>query len=260
MAKLSSLRAWVLLGVLLAAAAPAAGGDNAVELHADVVSRYVFRGTIVDDAWSLQPRLVFDFALGEATWLDIEAWWNVALETQGSPTHQDELFEQDLTLSLSHELSETVLVWAGSVYYLLPFSDVDPETSEWSTTEVAAGVEWTPGPVAVDGTLYYDLDSYQGWYLDLNSELEMTFAEVFAAVPGLHLGFAQDMDPDPSDPDQDAYYEDNGLVDGDLALGLRWSPSEVFSLGVTGHYTRRFDGVDEDESFTWVGLGVSYTP
>lgn len=260
MSELSSLRAWVLLAVGLAAAAPATAGDVALELNADVVSRYVFRGVVLDDGWSFQPEVVLDVGLGDATRLEVGAWWNLALESKGSSSHRDEVFEVDLTVALSHALSDTVTVWLGPTYYWLPRSDVEAGSEEWSTTEVAAGVEWAEEPVVVEAVLVYDLDRYEGWYLDLATEAELALGGPWALVPRLHLGLASDLDPDPTDPDQEHYYEKNALVDGELALGLSWSPSGVFSVGVAGHYTHRFDGVDEDESFAWVGVRVSYTP
>ena len=238
----------------------ALAGEGSVELHTDVVSRYVFRGVLVDDSWSFQPRVVLGVDLGRATWVEAEAWFNAALETQGSATHQDEVFEMDLTLSVGRSLSETVALWVGGVHYRLPFSDLGGESEVWSTTEVAAGLEWSPEPVVVGASLWYDLDRYKGFYLDLNAEAELALGGAWAVAPRLHLGLARDLRFDPTDPDREFVYQDDGLVEGDVALGLVWAPTETLSFHLTGHYTYRLDDPLEDDRFAWVAVGLSFTP
>jgi hypothetical protein len=118
--------ALALLLLAVGLARPAVAGEGSVGVDAEVVSQYVWRGVVLDDGWAVQPDLVFGYAFDDRTGLELAAWWNLALEGKGSETRQDELFEQDLTLAFTHQVSEAVGLQAGTIYYWLPFSGVDP--------------------------------------------------------------------------------------------------------------------------------------
>jgi hypothetical protein len=248
------------LVVLASGATPVAAGEGSVGVDAEVVSQYVWRGVVLDDGWSLQPDLVFGYEFNDSNSVELAAWWNAALESHGSSTHRDEVFEQDLTLTFAHQFSESIGLEAGSIYYWNPFSDLEPGSDSWHTTELFLGGGWSAEPVSVDGTLSYDLEAVKGWYLDLAGSVSLPLSATVAVEPSLHLGFAVDESPNPTDPDEEYWYEENGLVDGGAAVGLTYTSDRGLSVGGAVHYAHRFDGVSEDQDVVWLSVKVGYWP
>jgi len=248
------------LVLLVSVASPVAAGEGSVGVDVEVVSQYVWRGVVLDDGWSLQPDLVFAYDFNDATGVEFAAWWNTALETHGSSTYQDELFEQDLTLTFAHQLTESTGLRAGAIYYWNPFSDVEPGSETWHTTELFLGGDWSAEPVAVAVTLSRAREAGKGWYLDLAGSLTLPLSATVAVEPSLHLGLAADENPSATHPDEQYWFEENGLVDGGAALGLTYTSDRGLSLGGAVHYAHRFDGVSEDQDVVWVSVKLGYWP
>jgi hypothetical protein len=233
--RLSSPRACVLRCPPPAAAPPPA--DNAVELHADLVSCTSFAAR----SWTTRGRSSRGWcstSLGAAPPNKTEA--QVRTETGSRPTRTG--VRAGLTLSLSHELSETVLVWAGPTYYWLPFADVDLR-ERWRTTEVPASVDAVRsrgGTRTTTSIATRGIDQLGSRY-------------VRWCTPRCRLHRVA--------RDRTLTLTRTGRTRG-RACGRRpgagpAAGAEAFSLGVTPLHLP-FDGVDEDELHL-VGLGVSGT-
>jgi hypothetical protein len=122
------------------------------------------------------------------------------------------------------------------------------------------GGDWSAGPASLAATLSRDLERVKGWYLDLSGGVSLPLSATVAVEPALHLGFAVDENPNPADPDEEYWYQRNGLVDGGVALGCTYTASNGFSLSGAVHYAHRFDGATENEDVTWVSVKVGYWP
>ena len=247
---------------VVAAAIPCTAGEVDVDVEADLASSYIWRGIEFDDEASLQPSLTLGWNVSDATTLALNGWWNIALDDHGSDDWKDLLFEEDLTVSVDHLVSDAVTLSAGYVYYSNPRSDVEAESESWQTDELYAGLGWSVGAVSLSATAYRDVDRVDGWYGDLSVGWSVSLGGEVSLEGGLHAGLASDMDPDPEDPAAAWWYLDDGLVDGSAAVGVTWSRG-VLTVGLSGTHSRRFDDADREgleESSTWgaLHLGLSF--
>lgn len=244
-----------LCSTLLLTAGPVMAADFSSSIEVDLVSQYVWRGVLMDDEESLQPSVTLGYAFTDRFRLDLNGWWNIALDDHGSDDHQDLLFEQDFTLTLSYAFTERFGMSAGYVYFSNPRSDVAPGTESYQTSELLLGARYETDLFFVDGTIYADVDAVKGYYVDLNSGLTFDLGGGFTMASGIHFGLAWDLDPNPDDPAETWWFIDDGLVEGNASLAFAYKLGDNFSLGVAAYYSRRFDDWEEvaggDDHYTW---------
>ncbi len=250
-----------LLLAAVVAAAPGAAGEGSVGVDVEAVSQYVWRGVVLDDGWSLQPALHLNWDFDDATGVEVLAWFNAALETHGSPTHQDELFENDLTLTAWRQLGGELQLYGGGTYYGNPFSDVEPGSEPYSTTELFVGLGWGEAPLTLESTLYWDVDAVDGAFLELVGGYSLDLNAAMSLEPSVNVGLASGQGPDDDDPEQGYWYSDDGLVTGGAGLALSFAPSDTVTLAATVSYARRFDDPEgQDRDLVWASLKLELRP
>lgn len=244
------------LGLALVAAPQAKAGESSFSLDMAVVGQYIFRGVQIDDEPSLQPSLTWSYGLDNGTSLSLNGWWNIALDDHGSDVWKDVVFEQDFTLTVSHQLGESSSLSYGYIYYSNPQSDIAPGIEEYQTDEVFLGIDLELARLAFGVYAYYDLDLFSAFYFSTDVAWDLWSTERFSLEPSLRLGFASE---------SDAWYEESGLVESLVALTATYTVNEHLSLGSAVSYGARHDdwkkvsgGLDEDYLWASVFLGLSY--
>ncbi|MCP4663244.1 MAG: hypothetical protein GY856_48245 [bacterium] len=247
----------------LLCALPASAGEFSYSVEVDLVSQFVWRGVQLDDQESLQPSVTLGYAFSDSLSIDVNAWWNFALDDHGSDVHEDLLFEQDFTLSVSYSLTEHVGLQAGYIYWSNPRSDIAPGIDSYQTDELYLGAGYATDHFFVDATVYADIDAVEGYYVDVNGGVVFDLGGGFSLEPSAHFGLAFDEDPNPDDPAEAYWFIDDGLVDGSASLALSYELGEHMTLGASGHYSRRFDDYEEltggDDHYTWAGISFAAT-
>lgn len=254
----------VVCVVVVGAAASVSAGEFLASVDVDVASSYVWRGIEIDDSWSLQPSFTLGYEFSHHTEVELEGWWNIALDDHDSEVWKDTVFEQDLVLSFSHSFSDAFNITAGYIHYMFPKSDIGPGSEEVSTSELFAGLGWSRGNGGVGLTVYRDFDHVKGWYFDLSGDLELPLGDRTAVELGGHLGFASGLAENPDDHHEEFFYLDDGLVDWLLSAGASYDFSDHVSIGGTVNLAGRLDdyedetGLDEQYFFGVVSLGLSF--
>lgn len=154
------------LPLALAAAIVAGSGASAegpsLDLELELVSAYVFRGTLLNPDACLQPTVV-----GSAGAVSLEAWGSVNL------THAfgraGEIGEVDLSLSVEGSLGDAALV-AGINHYRYRTPEVG------HTTELFAEIV-VPWPVELRAGLAWDVDAAGAPYARLAAGLPVQLGE-----------------------------------------------------------------------------------
>jgi hypothetical protein len=243
--------------VVLAAAglvlALGASGCSTLEpeygLSAPVVSRYVYRGAVINRDPVLQPEAWVSTESNERTWL-VGGWSNVDLTDENG--EQYELTEYNIYGEVAQTLGP-VRAAMGFAHYRYERPDA-PSTTEIQLVLSAESEVLTPGL-----ELYYDIDEAQGFYGNFNVSREFEPVEswklgLLAGVGWMSGGQA----------------EYNFGVDADawsdllLQANLEHPLSEHLTLGITGAYSSVLDGElrdavdDPDNLWLAIGLGVSF--
>jgi hypothetical protein len=245
------------------AAEPPGANKFSASLNFDEASQYVWRGIQNDDQESLQPSLSLSYEISEDTTVELGGWWNLALDDHGTPFHEDLLYEENYTLSLSHALSDKLGIQVGYIYYGNPHAGRVPGFETYQTDEVFVGTSLSFGRFFFDATLYADIDKVDGFYLDLTQGLAWPLGERFTFEPSLHLGLSSGFAANSTVADEAFWYYDDGLVEGNITLRLSYALNEHFTIGLFGVYSQRFDDYEEatgeDESYSWFGLNLGMT-
>ncbi|MGV8040517.1 MAG: hypothetical protein AB2L07_10705 [Thermoanaerobaculaceae bacterium] len=251
-----------LAAALLLIAVPAAAGELGLSFEALYASAYIWRGVELDSGRSLQPGVTLSWEVSDKVGFDANAWWNLA-QTEPEPGHKDALYERDLTLTGRFAPAEAWELSLGWIEYSNPRAPRLPNGDRPQTQEVFLGVSYE-GKVATHAAkLSYDLDQYRGYYLDWTSTATVPLGKWLDLESSLHLGAAQGMDPNSSEPDEGYYYDENGLVDGSVGAALVTSLTPRLSLRVSGAWVVRFDDDEafggKDKSTTWGGVTLAWS-
>lgn len=214
-------RRWVLSGAagLVVLAGMAAG---AAELSVDALSRYVWRGQVLNDDASLQPSLTVDAGHG----FSLNVWGSMNLTDEGSSAEEGldtefKFIELDLTLSYALPLGEDAPISAevGVVQYTFP--EAGGSTRE-AYLSIGANL-----PLSPTATIYYDFDDIDGWYGSLGLGHELELGEALSLELGASVGYADSKY-------NEAYFgtAEDALNDLTASATLTYTVSE--SLSVSG--------------------------
>lgn len=237
------LKKTAAMGVLLLAQPTVAHAGNSVDVSADLVTEYIFRGIAFDDE-AFQPGIEFafgDFAIG--------AWSSIGIGSNGIKT-MDEL---DLYAGSSFALNDSVSADVGVILYHFPeqggLFDIGTDAGDGSTLEFYGGISLDTflSPAA---TVYYDIN-LEALTLEGGIAHSFPLQDNFSLDLGLTAGHVS--------VDGDGDYE---WGHGSAALTL--AVSESISAYVGANY-----GINSEKLFTdyangttktqssWFGAGVA---
>lgn len=260
---MSRLARKLLPALLLIIALPAAAGQFGLALDAQWLSSWVWRGIELDRGATLQPGATVSWDPHDRFGLDLNAWWNLPRTSQGDPSHRDELYERDFTLSVRYVPRERWTLSAGGVRYTFPRASRLPSGKRPDTTEVFVAASHAGEVFSHTLQANYDVDLYRGLYLDWRSSATVPLATWLTLEASVHLGAAQGLSASSSRPDELAYYERNGLVDGALGAAFEIPLTERLSAKLLGAWVIRFDDDqafdDRDRHTSWGGIMLAWT-
>ena len=203
----------LLVALLCGRSCPAAEPDPgvAVEVTADVFSKYVWRGQNVTDDWVFQPGVSASYR--GAT---VGYWGNLDLTDENGQS--GEFIEHDWYAGYSTAVTDLVGLGFGAIYYYFPGAD--------DTTEVY----WEIGldvPASPAVTFFHDVDAVDGTYasLSLSHSLEDLWDMPFRVDLGAGLGWG-------SQSYNEAYWGVDTSELNDLTLTAGF-PFEVAGVNVT---------------------------
>ncbi|AQQ71670.1 hypothetical protein SMSP2_02047 [Limihaloglobus sulfuriphilus] len=125
-----------------------AGEKPEFGVGADFMSKYIWRGILVNDDYSIQPW-------AEVSYMGITAGWWSSWDTTDYTGNESEFIEHDFYLDYTMEATEGIDVSLGYIYYAFP--------SLPDTQEVYAGAAFDVflSPYV---TVYYDFDAVNSTY------------------------------------------------------------------------------------------------
>jgi uncharacterized protein (TIGR02001 family) len=214
-------------------------------LSAPLVSRYVYRGAVVNRDPVLQPEVFASAKSGERTWL-VGAWSNVDLTDENAEEH--ELTEYDVY----GEVSETI----GPVNVALGVTHFRYEQPVApSTTELHLSVGAESEVVTPTLELFYDIDEAQGLYV--NANLSRSIEPVEGWTLGLLAGVGW---MSSGQAEYNFGVDARGLSDLLLQADIAHPLSDHATLGLTVAYSAVLDSelrdaVDDSQNL-WVAIGV----
>ena len=221
-----------------------AEGDVSVEVTADFMSKYVWRGINVTDDWSFQPGV-------SATYGGFTAGVWGALDMTDENDESGEFIEYDWYVDYSGQISDTIGYSVGAIYYYFP--SVDPS----STTEVYGGLSFDviANPSL---TVYYDIDEADGAYVSLGVGHTIESDDLPCAIDlGATLGWGDSSY-------NDFYWGTDGGELNDLVLSAAF-PFEVGPVSVTPSVnyvavlgSDTSDAAGDDDSLVYAGVGFAY--
>ncbi|HPW56654.1 MAG: hypothetical protein KA072_09275 [Thermoanaerobaculaceae bacterium] len=250
------------LAATLLLAAVSGAGELGLSFEALYASAYIWRGVELDSGRSLQPGVTLFWEASDKVGFDANVWWNLA-QTEPEPGHEEALFERDLTLSGRLAPAEPWTLSVGWVDYRSPKAPRLPNGDRPRTREVFVEAGYA-GKVATHAAkLSYDFGQYRGYYLDWTSTATVPLGEWLDLESSLHLGAAQGMGPNPSQPDECYYYDEDGVVDGSVGAALVTSLTPHLSLRISGVWVVRFDSDEafggKSKSTTWGGVTLAWS-
>ena len=201
----------------------------------DFVTKYIWRGTNLNDDFSIQPNLwasIYGFTAS--------VWFQIA--TEGNFNDEDEqqtLEEIDLTLAYEHTFSKFTL-GAGYLRYEYPGFNVDGTNEVY----VSAGYDTLIAPSV---SLYRDFD-VESWYLEFGLGPEFSLSEKLTINPGIVAALYTFDEGD----------EDLNRIEPSVALN--YDLGSGFSATAHAHYVIPLSDEIEDffEDQFWGGIGFHY--
>lgn len=250
----SKIRAYVLIGLgcLAVSAISMQAGEIpvAVEVGADVFTKYVWRGQLLTDDPVIQPSVT-------ASWkgLSLNMWGSVdATDINEGPGDEYRFQEVDYTLSYGFAPTKGLDLEAGFITYTFP------GTGAYTTEEVYGSACLSSVPLAPTLAVYYDVDEVDGFYVNLGISHTFDLADKLGLTLGAGIGWAD------SDYNQ-AYFGVNDSAFGDvsataeLAYAITENASVALRLGYTDFVDSGIrDGADAvygDSSNLVAGVGFT---
>jgi uncharacterized protein (TIGR02001 family) len=240
-------------GLALATGALPAGAAEA-SVDVGVLSKYVWRGQVLNDETVAQPSISLQAESG----LYVNTWGNVDLTDQTVDADGNdasgEFTELDLTVSYIPKLEGPVAVEIGVIQYTFPFSG-------GATREAYAILGAGDLPLAPELAVYYDFDDIEGAYVSLGGSHSFELAE------GLTLDLAGSVGYGTSDYNEGYFgLDESALNDVTLTAGLGYALTEKVSLKASVQYMvlpddDLADAAEEtfgDDSAVVAGVTASY--
>ncbi len=216
----------ILAGGILAApqsSAREAGGllsEIEVEVYAEAVSQYVWRGMVITDDPVVQPGLTLSLR-----GLSFDFWTNLDLTDVNSPGNHYRISEIAYTLSYGFEPADGLDLEFGAILYTFPESGDDP------TTELYGSAEFDL-PLSPTLTVYRDIDATDGWYVNLAIGRDFALSERLGLELGAGVGWGDKAN-------NDGYFGVNrhALVDMSVSAGLTYVLAEALEATVFVTYS-----------------------
>ena len=205
---------WVPAILAAAAAAEPASGQSA-SVGADVVSRYVWRGTDFGESMAVQPALTF--SLGN---LEAGAWGSYSVSKSGADAN-----ENDLWATYTVEAGNGASITLGFTDYYFPAPDAEHgfRNADAHTFELSVGFSGPESlPVSLYGGMLVKGDEDNSVYLEASLPVD--------AVEGVDLGLVAGMVAGKS-----GFYktEGAGLVNLGVSAGTEVEITDSFALPVS---------------------------
>ena len=214
----------VLFTLAMVCALQAIGGEKlSISTGANLMSKYVWRGQLVNDEPVLQPAITFsygDFSFG--------TWASMDLTDIAGSNERYHIQEVDYTLSYATSVTENMDLEVGGIVYAFP--------SAPDTAELYSGLTYSTPLVTPSITVYYDVEEAEGFYASIGVDRSFDLTEKVSLNVGASQGWG--------DSSYDNYYfgvNDAGLNDLSLHSALSYSPNETTTFSASVQYTSFVD-------------------
>jgi outer membrane scaffolding protein for murein synthesis (MipA/OmpV family) len=253
--------AMTVLALGLAASMPAVSSAADVELSADVLSAYVWRGQVLNDEAVLQPAMSASkngFAV---------SWWGNFNLTDNVTGDEYEFSEHDIGVSYSMICPFTKAeLTAGVVSYDFPNvaaeDGVGAEALVNNTYEVYLSAAFNEVLLAPTLNVSYDFKEADGLYASLAISHSVEVAEKVAIEGSVSLGFA--------DSAYNEFYfgaDDDALNDATFNISIPLAVNDALSISPTVSYAMFLDSDIEDgaeaiygeKDYVYGGVSIDYT-
>jgi hypothetical protein len=231
------------LALSMTFAAAASAQDFSVDLS--YMSKYVWRGAVLDENAVFQPSLT-----GGMGNLSVNLWGNMNLDTENSPRH---LNEWDYTVDYSASFDK-IGVSAGIIGYTFP------NTGLLGTTELYVGASYDVicSPAV---KVFQDIEGVDGTYVSLSGGYSVPVGELTAIDLGAAIGYGS------GEMNQMLYSAaaGAGLADVLVNVGATFPITELFSVTPSIIFTSilnsdgqdAYDAADKDYTNILFGLTAS---
>jgi len=230
-----------------------------VEASVDVLSDYIWRGTICNDRPVWQPSVTLAYDAGDLGSVSANIWSSLDLThrrgTANNSRRSCGLQEIDYTLSYANSIGP-VGVEVGHIWYTFPNNNGS------SDQELYLGVSYDNPILTPSATAYWNYSDSAGSdvsavYFSLAVEHEFELAEGLTLTPCAQLGFGDH-----------AYTDSSGgteLTDQTIGATLAYAVTEWMSVGAqlnytwTPSHTLRREGYMSDgkDQIVWGGFNVT---
>ncbi len=217
-----------------------------VEVYAEAVSKYVWRGMVLTDDPVVQPGVTLSMY-----GFSFDIWANMDLTDVNRPGKRYRVSEIDYTLSYGIEPTAGLGLEFGAILYTFP------GTGDASTTELYAevGLELPLSPTL---TVYRDIDEVKGWYASLEISHDFELSERLGMEIGAGIGWGDGKN-------NDGYFgvDKQSLTDMSVSAGLSYALAEGLEATAFVSYSDLLRGELRDaagQSGELVGgVGLSYS-
>jgi uncharacterized protein (TIGR02001 family) len=243
---LSLLTLIALLAVITLASAQEEEDRIAFSFGADIASKYVWRGQVLNDEAVLQPTVDLSVnALGGTVGFN---WWAV-MDMTDINGEVDQLTENDWTISYTTSLGPVELS-AGYIYYYFP-----QITGESDTTEVYVGVSIPiiskeKFSLGASVTAYYDIENVRGYYGNIGFEAGVPLSDKWNLSLSAAVGIADDNY-------NEVYFgvKNDGFNDLTASVGLSCAIDDHSELSLSLTWNDVLDGDLEEAAESSDGYG-----
>lgn len=213
----------------------------AQELSANLglYSKYIWRGYVLYDGFSIQPSVAGRYDLGEAGSINGEVWSHFSAE--GKDDFGLDFTEIDYMASYTLPI-ESLSLSIGHLWYTFP-KGKNKDFLIDNSNEFFLEVALEEAPLSPKFTFYKDYDLFKNEYYDLNLSHTLK-SDSLNIAPSVNFGFASNAEK---------VYIDDGLIEITLGLAL---PFETESVSLTPNVNYTFGIVDETTDEFWAGVDV----
>jgi uncharacterized protein (TIGR02001 family) len=212
--------------------------NASVEVQLDFVSRYIFRGSDLNEPNKpvLQPSLTYAFGDG-----------GLALNVWGSFSFEDkESHETDVTLSYDFKPTENLSVSVGFIHYAWYFTK-GFKFKDDTSHEVYVSVGLPMVFLNPTFSIYYDFDNGSGVYALLETSHSLTVADAFKMDLSASLGY-----------NSKQWIEGAGLSDLNFGAAVPFKMDKVTISPYLNIHFILLDEVNEDDSEIVAGVSVIF--
>jgi hypothetical protein len=250
----------LLLGTALAFSSCASlKGPPTLTTNTVLSTQYNFRGVPKDARGVIMADATVAAAVAQGGTASATVWGNMGLSDEtGDAVFPDDNAREFTEIDGIVDYARTIGVISAS-FGLINYNF--PNVGAESTSEVYAGARWDGLPLHPSLKVFYDFDSFGGFYIQGDISHLFTFNEKTTLEAGITLGWM-------SDEQAKGYFaiNESGVSDNTLRAVGRYVLSDHTTLSAGVYYTSVLDsglrdglqalGV-EDDNF-WAALGMSW--